>query len=147
MARRGAAADEHDLPADFTTRYLDPTELYGRFKELAAEYPNISELITLPNKINGYQRRAQALMSGNFGTGVTPNTRLGQESAVVLTSRAWGHEGGNDITAEFRNPGVPSSPLTVSMVSNDLVVLLGTNAAGQVSSTAAPAGEVGCRRD
>ena len=55
----------------------------------------------------------------------------------MLTSRAWGHEGGNDIAAEFRNPGVPSSPLTVSMVGNELVVLLGTNASGQLSSTAA----------
>ena len=123
--------------SDFTTRYMDPTEVYGRFEELAAEFPNISELITLPNKTNGYQRRAQATMSGAFGTGTTPNTRLGQESAVVLTSRAWGHEGGNDITAEFRNPGTPNAPLTVSMVGNDLLVLLGTNATGQLSSTAA----------
>ena len=123
--------------SDFSTRYLDPTELYAEFGKLAAEYPNIAELITLPNKTNGYQRRAQALMSGAFGTGVTPNTRLGQESAVVLTSRAWGHEGGNDIAAEFRNPGVANSPLTVSMTGNELVVLLGTNASGQLSSTAA----------
>ena len=49
---------------DFTTKYLDPTELYGEFEKLAAEYPNISELITLPNKTNGYQRRAQATMAG-----------------------------------------------------------------------------------
>src|SRR5829696_5431687 len=122
---------------DFTTRYLDPTELYAEFDKLAAEYPNISELITLPNKTNGYQRRAQATMSGAFGSGVTPNTRLGQESAVVLTSRAWGHEGGNDIAAEFRNPGVPNSPLTVSMVGNELVVLLATDASGQLTSTGA----------
>src|ERR671915_106715 len=122
----------------FSTRYLDPTEVYAKLEALANEFPNISELITLPNKTNGYQRRAQATMSGAFGTGVTPNTRLGQESAVVLTSRAWGHDGGNDITAEFRSPGaVPNAPLTVSMVGNDLLVLLGTNAAGQLSSTAA----------
>jgi hypothetical protein len=122
---------------DFTTRYLDPTELYAEFDKLADEYPNIAELITLPNETNGYQRRAQATMSGAFGTGTTPNTRLGQESAVVLTSRAWGHEGGNDIAAEFRNPGVPNSPLTVSMVGNELVVLLATDASGQLTSTGA----------
>jgi Zinc carboxypeptidase/Chitobiase/beta-hexosaminidase C-terminal domain len=122
---------------DFTTRYMDPTEVYDRFKSLAREFPNISQLIPLPHKTNGYQRRAQALMSGAFGTGATPNTRLGQESAVTLTSRAWGHEGGNDITAEFRNPGAPNSPLTVSMVGNDLVVLLATDSAGALSSTAA----------
>jgi hypothetical protein len=35
---------------DFTTRYLDPTEVYARIGELAAEFPNISELVPLPNK-------------------------------------------------------------------------------------------------
>ena len=34
-----------------------------------------------------------------------------QGHAVVLTSRAWGHEGGNDLTAEFRNPAVPRTRL------------------------------------
>jgi hypothetical protein len=62
---------------DFTTRYMDPTEVYGRFKELAAEFPNISELITLPNKTNGYQRRAQAIMSGTTAIGSAPPTVLG----------------------------------------------------------------------
>ena len=39
---------------------MDPTEVYERFDELAAEFPNIAQLIPLPNKTNGYQRRAQA---------------------------------------------------------------------------------------
>ena len=49
---------------DFTTRYMDPTEVYGRFRELATEFPNIAQLVPLPNATNGYQRRAQALMAG-----------------------------------------------------------------------------------
>ncbi|HEX5857662.1 MAG TPA: M14 family metallopeptidase [Microbacterium sp.] len=123
---------------DFTTRYMDPTEVYGRFKELAAEFPNIAELITLPNKTNGYQRRAQAFMSGSFPSDATnvPNTRSGQEGAVILTSRAWGHEGGNGISAEFRHPNAPSRALTVTMVDDHLEVMLGTNDQGQLSSTA-----------
>ena len=48
----------------------------------------------------------------------------------MLTSRAWGHEGGNDIAAEFRNPGAPNSPLSVTVTGNDIVVSLATNAAG-----------------
>ncbi len=119
---------------DFHTRYLDPTELYAEFEDLADEFPNLAELITLPNKTNGYQRRAQATMAGATGSGNTPATAL-QAGAVVLTSRAWGHEGGNDITAEFRNPGTPNSPLSVTRTGNDVVVLLGTNAAGALSST------------
>jgi hypothetical protein len=122
---------------DFTTRYLDPTEVYARFAELQAEFPNISELIALPYKTNGYQRRAQATMAGTTPPGNSPPGATAQSQAVVLTSRAWGHEGGNDITAEFLNPGVPNSPLSVQVTGKDIVVNLGTDAAGALSSTAA----------
>jgi len=121
---------------DFTTKYMDPTEVYQRFDELAAEFPNISELITLPNKTNGYQRKAQATMAGTTGSGSTPPTAA-QPQAVVLTSRDWGHEGGNDITAEFLNPPAADSPLMVSVTGKDILVRLGTDATGALSSTAA----------
>ena len=62
---------------DFTTHYMDPTEVYGRFHELAAEFPNIAELVTLPNKTNGYQRKAQAIMAGTSAIGSAPPTVLG----------------------------------------------------------------------
>jgi Zinc carboxypeptidase/Chitobiase/beta-hexosaminidase C-terminal domain len=120
---------------NFTTRYMDPTEVYARFRELQAEFPNISELIALPYATNGYQRRAQAIMAGANPTGSTPPTAA-QSQAVVLTSRAWGHEGGNDITAEFRNPGVANSPLSVSVNGTDILVNLATDATGALSSTA-----------
>src|SRR5215211_6884730 len=122
---------------DFTTHYMDPTEVYQRLGELAAEFPDISELITLPYKTNGYQRRAQAMMSGTTAPGNTPSGGTAQSQTVVLTSRAWGHEGGNDITAEFRNPLNVNAPLTVTAVGNEIVVNLGTDATGALSSTAA----------
>jgi hypothetical protein len=126
---------------DFTDHYMDPTEVYGRFRELAAEFPNIAKLITLPNKTNGYQRKAQATMSGARPTGDSiPNNAAGlieQTQAVVLTSRAWGHEGGNDITAEFVNSGGANAPLTVTMTGDDLLVSLATDATGAATSTAA----------
>ena len=121
---------------DFTTRYMDPTEVYARFGELATEFSDIAELITLPHKTNGYQRRAQATMAGLTGSGSTVNGATAQSQAVVLTSRAWGHEGGNDITAEFVNPG-PSSALTVNVSGKDISVRLGTDANGVLTSTAA----------
>jgi hypothetical protein len=123
---------------DFTTRYMDPTEVYARFDALAAEFPHLTELIPLPHKTNGYQRKAQALMAGLTSPTLTGN--LGATTAtqaVILTSRAWGHEGGNDLTAEFVNPGAPDSPLTVTMTGDDLSVRLATNAAGALTSTAA----------
>jgi Zinc carboxypeptidase len=103
---------------------------------LAAEFPNISEMITLPYKTNGYQRRAQAIMAGTTLPGSTPPGAQ-QGGAVVLTSRAWGHEGGNGITAEFLDPGVADSPLSLAVMGNDISVSLATNLAGALSSTAA----------
>ena len=49
----------------FHNRYMDPTEIYQRFEQLAAEFGGpggIAELINLPNKTNGYQRKAQVTM-------------------------------------------------------------------------------------
>ena len=54
---------------------------------------------------------------------------------MVLTSRAWGHEGGNDLTAEFVDPRRADAPLTVTMTGNDLLVSLATDAAGALTST------------
>ena len=129
---------------DFTTRYMDPTEVYERFDELASEFPNIAQLIPLPNRTNGYQRKAQATMSGTRDSGsAIPNTNppdaglLEQSRAVVLTSRAWGHEGGNGLTAEFIHPGQLNAPLTVQVTGNDLLVRLATDGTGALTSTAA----------
>ena len=41
---------------DFITKYINPTEIYGRMDQLAAQFPDIVEAITLPNKTEGYQR-------------------------------------------------------------------------------------------
>ena len=70
--------------SDFTTRYMDPTEIYQRFDELAAEFSNIAEMVPLPNASNGYQRRSQANMAGTTGIGSTPpGAQTG--ATVVLT--------------------------------------------------------------
>ena len=119
---------------DFSTRYMDPTEIYAAFQALEDEFPNLAELITLPNKTNGYQRRAQATMAGATLPGSTPQAAL-QAGAIVLTSRDWGHEGGNEISAEFRDPGAPNAPLTVTRTDKHVEVLLATDAAGALTST------------
>ncbi|MGH3010594.1 MAG: M14 family metallopeptidase [Gaiellaceae bacterium] len=122
--------------SDFTTRYMDPTEVKDRFEDLAAEFPNVSEIVPLPYLTNGYQRKAQANMAGTTGSGSSVPTSL-QGGAVVLTSRAWGHEGGDLITAEFLDPGAANAPLSVGVIGNDISVSLATDATGARTSTAA----------
>ena len=47
-------------------------------------------------------------------------------SAVVLTAKDWGHLGGDEITAEFKNPGANNAPLSVAVTGKDIVVNLAT---------------------
>jgi len=110
---------------DFVTSYLTPTELYDRIKRLAAEYPQLAEVVELPYKTNGYRRKAQVV--------------LGSASAnrVAVDSLAWGHQGGNDITVELADPGAADQPLTATVTGKAIRVSLSTDAAGVVTSTAA----------
>lgn len=88
---------------DFINSYLTPTELYERIHSLAAEFPEIAEIVELPYQTNGYRRAAQALL-GNSNA-----------NRVGIDSHAWGHEGGNDLSVETVNPGTPNSPLSVAV--------------------------------
>ena len=58
-------------------------------------------------------------------------------SAVVLTAKEWGHLGGDQVTAEFKNPGANNSPLSVAVTGKDIVVNLATSDTGALTSTAA----------
>jgi hypothetical protein len=60
----------------------------------------------------------------------------GPISAVVLTANDWGHLGGNQVQAEFLNPGAANQPLSVSVTGKLLSVSLATDAAGALSSSA-----------
>ena len=81
---------------DFITSYLTPTELYSRIDQLADDFPALAEVVTLPNKTNGYRRLAQGLL------GATDDDRVGIDSV------AWGHEGGNDINVVVVHPTTPT---------------------------------------
>ena len=109
---------------DFITSYLTPTELYDRIKRLAAEYPQLAEIVELPYKTNGYRRKAQVVLGS------------ANASRVAVDSLAWGHQGGNDITVELANPGAANQPLLATVTGNAIRVSLATDAAGAVTSTA-----------
>ena len=109
----------------FVDHYVDASEATEKIEALAAEFPDLAEIVELPYPTNGYRRKAMA----TFGT-------LASQS-VVVTSRAWGHEGGNDVTVALVNPGVPSSPLSVGVAGSAITVSLATSASGALASTAA----------
>jgi len=111
--------------SDFIDGYKHPQQLYSRAEEIARQYPKIAEIIYLPNQTNGYQRKAQATIGG---TG---------QAAVVVSSAAWGHEGGNGITVEFVNRPGANLPLAVEVAGKAVRVLLAKDASGGLASTAA----------
>jgi hypothetical protein len=260
----GDDPDEEVYFKDFVTSYMTPTDLYARIHQLAAEFPDLAEVVELPYSTNGYRRTAQALLdppanrlvvdppsaaAGEYGfagpagygpglpsaglpgpfavvsdgganptegcgalvgfpagaialvdrgtcpfvqktqnaqtagaaavvivnnvpgnpispggnaTGITipsvmvslddgtlikdslpatgrviPAVPITNASRVGVDSRAWGHEGGNDITVEVVDPGVADSPLTVQVSGNDITIRLATNSSGALTSTAA----------
>jgi hypothetical protein len=126
----------------FFNRYQDPTENRAQLDRLAAEFPNLVTPVNLPNLTNGYQRKAQTftgvLINGAPYAGQTGTlSGSGTASAISVTSKAWGHEGGNNLSIELRNPGQASQPLGVVVNGNDVVVNLATSDTGALTSTAA----------
>ncbi|MFI6600006.1 M14 family zinc carboxypeptidase [Nonomuraea sp. NPDC050536] len=118
----GKAPDRHTpgYQKDFVTQYMPPGQLNDRIKALHEQFPRLTDIIKLPYLTNGYRRHAQA----QFGT-------------VVVTSKAYGSEGGNDVSIEAVNPGAPSSPLRVTVNGTRITVSLATDASGTPVSTAA----------
>ncbi|WP_214321282.1 M14 family zinc carboxypeptidase [Nonomuraea sediminis] len=119
----GGKAPDRQAPGyqkDFVTQYMPPGQLNDRIKALHEQFPHLTDIIKLPYLTNGYRRHAQA----QFGT-------------VVVTSKAYGSEGGNAVSIEAVNPGTPSSPLKVTVNGTRITVGLATDAAGNPVSTAA----------
>ncbi len=110
--------------SDFVDHYMDPTEVTGRITALAAEFPKTAQIIDLPYKTNGYRRAAQA----QFGTAAA--------GTFYVTSRAYGSQGGNEISLALAKPGSASAPLSVSVNGKDVVVNLATDGSAAIVSTA-----------
>ncbi|MBE2318010.1 chitobiase/beta-hexosaminidase C-terminal domain-containing protein [Solirubrobacter sp. CPCC 204708] len=86
-------------------------------------------------EVSGYQGAL-----GDFTFKVQPVTVSAAEAAagaVVLTTKDWGHQGGDDVTAEIKNLGAENAPLSVAVTGKDIIVNLATDASGAATSTAA----------
>ncbi|WP_327047349.1 M14 family zinc carboxypeptidase [Microbispora sp. NBC_01189] len=115
--------------SDFVDHYMDPTEVTGRITALARQFPKVAEIVDLPYKTNGYRRAAQA----QFGTG----TGAAAASTFFASSRAYGSEGGNDVSLALVKPGAAGTPLSVAVTGKNVTVTLATDASGTIGSTAA----------
>ncbi|MPZ53541.1 MAG: hypothetical protein GEU79_12550 [Acidimicrobiia bacterium] len=108
------------------TGYLDPDQINTIIEDLATQYPDLTEVIELPFQSVGYQWPAQALVfDGDIGAGLYAETNI------------MGHEGGNDYVLEISDPGVPDSDLAATLDGTTVNVLLATDGAGTLVSTAA----------
>ena len=115
-----------DYERGFIDHYMDPTELTARIESLAVEFPDLAEIIDLPYLTNGYRRQAMGQIDGP-----SSSTR------VVITSQAWGHEGGNGLVVETLDPGSPNQPLTVRVSDGTISISLATDGVGGLTSSAA----------
>jgi hypothetical protein len=145
----------------FVTHYNDSQEAYKKMRDLAAEFPNISQVYELPEKTIGYQRKAQTMLGYVNVTGTSPTppnattpyvrfdannlpvagsspTTAQQAGTVVLTSKAYGHLGGNSLTAQIVSPaGATDQALSTSLSGNLIRIDPATDSAGAITSTAA----------
>jgi len=115
-----------DYERGFIDHYMDPTELTARIESLAAEFPDLAEIIDLPYLTNGYRRKAMGQIDGPSSS-----------NRVVVTSQAWGHEGGNGLVVETLDPGSPNQALSVSVSDGTISISLATDGAGGLTSSAA----------
>ncbi|HWK24963.1 MAG TPA: M14 family zinc carboxypeptidase [Solirubrobacter sp.] len=141
--KRWTSNDGKPFPAgylqDFNTNYVDSKMAYDKITALSAEFPQISQVYDLPNKTNGYQRKAQTILGlATPYAGATGSLRgTAADPAVVLTSRAYGQNGGNDITAQITPSAGPDQTLNVSVSGTAITVRPATDATGAITSTAA----------
>ncbi|TLP56317.1 M14 family zinc carboxypeptidase [Microbispora triticiradicis] len=115
--------------SDFVDHYMDPTEVTGRITGLAEQFPKIAEIVDLPYRTNGYRRAAQA----QFGSG----TGAAAASTFYVSSKAYGSEGGNDVSVALVRPATTGTPLSVAVTGGNVAVTLATDASGAIGSTAA----------
>ncbi|HEY7175852.1 MAG TPA: M14 family zinc carboxypeptidase, partial [Micromonosporaceae bacterium] len=108
---------------DFITAYMNPEDVRARIKRLARQYPDLVDVINLPNQTQGYRRTA----SGYLGDPAT--------AAVIVETVKFGDQGQNGIQVKSVDPGAANRPLKATYADRVLTVSLATGADGAVIST------------
>lgn len=108
---------------DFISAYMTPVDVQARLRRLARQYPNLVDLIDLPNQTNGYRRTATAYVGDPA------------DAAIVVESRAFGSSGGNGLQVKTVAADRANRPLSATFRDRVLTVTLATGADGGVIST------------
>jgi hypothetical protein len=108
---------------DFVAAYMTPADIQARIKRLAKQYPDLVDVINLPNKTQGYRRTAVAYLGD-------PAT-----AAVVVESVKFGDQGMNGVQVKTVDPGAPDRPLSATYRDRVLTIKLATDGAGKTIST------------
>jgi len=116
-----------ELPAgyqkDFIDAYLTPVDIKARLGRLARQYPDLVDLVDLPNRTQGYRRTATAYLGDPAA------------AAVVVESVQFGDQGANGWQARAVDPGKPNRPAQATWRDRVLTVSLATDPTGAVIST------------
>ncbi|MEO9325645.1 M14 family zinc carboxypeptidase [Nocardioides sp. C4-1] len=99
---------------------------------------NIAATVTIPvvgvSQADGATLRA--LPAGVTGR-LVPATAVSNDQRVGLDSKAWGHEGGDDLVVQVLDPGAANADLSVSVAGRTIQVVSASDATGARTSTAA----------
>ncbi|WP_344006015.1 M14 family zinc carboxypeptidase [Nocardioides lentus] len=95
--------------------------------------PGVTIPVVAVSQADGRTLRAAAGTPASLVPGATPasNARVG------LDSKAWGHEGGDDVSARLSRPASSPSDLVVRVAGTSVDVELATDAGGAITTTAA----------
>lgn len=107
---------------DFIGTFLAPGELYQRIRQLAQQYPDLSELVELPHETNGYRRKAMGLLE--------PSNRVEMTIGSATVNVAYANASGASLSPN--NPTSPTVVLPVRIAANG-----GCSAVGNLTGTIA----------
>jgi hypothetical protein len=108
---------------DFVDAYMTPVDIKARVARLARQYPDLADVVDLPNKTQGYRRTATTFVGDPAS------------AAIVVESVQYGDQGPNGWQVRTVDPGLPNRPAQATWRDRVLTVSLATDAAGAVVST------------
>jgi hypothetical protein len=108
---------------DFIDAYMTPTDVSARIRRLGRQYPDLVDVVDLPNRTQGYRRTAVAYLGDPAA------------AAVVVESVRFGDQGMNGVQVRTVDPGRANRPLSATYRDRVLTISLATDAGGKVIST------------